>query len=322
MATGRFTWPTAQTTGWRAIPTSANPTVGGVVTTVAGNGNATSSADGSYPLNSAIGTPWDAQPLPNGDLLVAERGINGMRLMHLPGMFPQSALGTSAASQIVNVQTQSATGTFTLPNVTDFTAAGPSCAPSVTNVGYVCSTTVTFTPTLGGLRRSALAFKDSVATVVAGLSGVGLAPAASLLPGLTSTVAGTGTAGATGDAGPAASATLKAPGATAVDALGNLYIADTANNAIRRVAPGGTISRVAGTGTAGSTGDGGLATAATLNAPAGVALDPAGNVYIADTGNNKIRMVDVVSGNISTVAGTRGTPGYSGDQSTPLAAPS
>jgi sugar lactone lactonase YvrE len=303
----------------RMIPVNpSNPSVGGIVTTIAGTGVAADSPDGGYAQGSAIGNPFDAQILPNGDLLIAERAISSMRLLHLPGITPQTALGASSA-QTVNVLTQAGAGSFTLPTPTDFTVGAPVCVPGVNVPGTVCSVGVSFMPTLAGLRNNALQFTDSNGSVVAGLSGVGLAPAASLLPGLISTAAGTGTEGATGDGAAATSAELNMPSATAVDSQGNVYIADTANNEVRKVALGGTITRIAGTGAMGSSGDGAAATGATLNAPAGVALDAAGNLYIADTGNNKIRMVDAVSGNISTVAGT-GTAGYTGDQSTPAAA--
>jgi len=76
----------------------------------------------------------------------------------------------------------------------------------------------------------------------------------------------------------------------AVDSSGNLYIADTSNNVIRKVSTVGTITTVAGNGTAGYTGDGGVATSAELNAPYGVAVDSAGTLYIADRNNNVIRM--------------------------------
>jgi sugar lactone lactonase YvrE len=303
----------------RMIPTSSNPTVGGVVTTIAGTGASASSPDGGYPQDTGIGDPWDAQILPSGDLLVADRIFSSMRVLHLPGAFSETALGAAQTQQTVNVLTQTATGTFTLPNVTDFTVGAQTCAAGVNVTGVVCTATVSFAPTLAGLRRSALEFTDINGSVLAGLSGIGQAPAASLLPGLTSTFAGAGIEGATGDGGAATSATLNSPGATAFDGQGNLYIADTANNEVRKVTPGGTISRVAGTGTPGSSGDGAAATAATLNAPAGVALDAAGDLYIADTGNDKIRVVDGLSGNITTFAGT-GTAGYTGDQSTPAAA--
>jgi sugar lactone lactonase YvrE len=119
--------------------------------------------------------------------------------------------------------------------------------------------------------------------------------------GVISTVAGTGTSGFSGDNGPATSATMKAPYGIAVDAAGNLYIADSGNNRIRKVS-NGTITTIAGIGTAGFSGDNGLATSASINAPYGVAVDASGNVFIADQGNNRIRKVTGTT--ITTYAGT------------------
>ncbi|HEV2370557.1 MAG TPA: hypothetical protein VGS19_00180 [Streptosporangiaceae bacterium] len=121
------------------------------------------------------------------------------------------------------------------------------------------------------------------------------------------TVAGTGTAGFSGDGGPATKAELDTPFATAVDAAGNLVIADSVNNRIRVVAvrtgefygqamTAGDIYTVAGTGTAGLSGDGGPATEADLNLPAGVAVDAAGNLMVADSGNNRVRVVAATAG--------------------------
>jgi sugar lactone lactonase YvrE len=118
--------------------------------------------------------------------------------------------------------------------------------------------------------------------------------------GTISTYAGTGTPGFSGDGGPATAAQLRYPTSVAVDPAGNLYITD--NNRIRKVTPGGTISTYAGTGGVGFSGDGGPATAAQLAGPAGVALDSAGNLYIADRGNFRIRKV-TPGGTISTYAG-------------------
>lgn len=125
------------------------------------------------------------------------------------------------------------------------------------------------------------------------------------------TIAGTGAAGSSGDGGQATSARLNAPVRLAFDSAGNLYIADSGNHRIRRVTPGGIISTVAGTGAAGSTGDGGPATAARLRTPYDVAFGPDGSMYIADRGNNRVRRVSV-DGVISTFAGT-GAAGYNGD---------
>ena len=129
--------------------------------------------------------------------------------------------------------------------------------------------------------------------------------------GVISTVAGTGTAGFSGDGAAATSAQLSNPQDVALDAAGNLYIADVNNNRIRKVNSAGVISTVAGSGTSGFSGDGGAATSAQLHWPRGVALDGAGNLYIADNNNHRIRKVNS-AGNISTVAGT-GPAGFSGD---------
>ena len=128
--------------------------------------------------------------------------------------------------------------------------------------------------------------------------------------GTIDTVAGTGAAGSSGDGGPARSATLTGPRGLAVDAAGNLFIADTGSHAVRRLDPtSGVLTRVAGTGTPGLDGDGGAATDARLASPAGVALDGA-SVLIADTGNHRVRRVS--GGGITTVVGT-GTEGGEGD---------
>jgi uncharacterized protein (TIGR03437 family) len=123
-------------------------------------------------------------------------------------------------------------------------------------------------------------------------------------------VAGNGTEGFSGDGGPAASAELDFPAAIAVDAAGNLYIADFNNGRIRMVTPGGTITTVAGGGFF-PLGDGGPAVGAAIYSPSGVAVDAAGNLYIADSGDNLIRKV-TPGGIISTIAGN-GSQGYSGD---------
>jgi len=129
--------------------------------------------------------------------------------------------------------------------------------------------------------------------------------------GTIATVAGSGHQGYSGDGGPATAASLSYPSGVAVDAAGNLYIADRLNNRIRKVTPSGTIATVAGNGQSGYSGDGGPATAASLSYPSGVAVDAAGNLYIADPGNSRIRKV-TPAGTITTVVG-RWQAGYSGD---------
>ncbi len=117
--------------------------------------------------------------------------------------------------------------------------------------------------------------------------------------------------GYTGDGGPAINAQFSSPGGIAMDAHGNLYIADQNNNVIREVNLAGIISTVAGTGASGFGGDGGPATAALLSLTTGIAVDGAGNMYISDDGNQRIRKVSA-SGIITTIAGN-GAAGFSGD---------
>ncbi len=109
--------------------------------------------------------------------------------------------------------------------------------------------------------------------------------------GIVTTIAG-GTSGFGGDGAPATAALLSGPRAVAADVLGNLYIADQFNQRIRMVNTSGIITTIVGTGTAGSLGDGGLATAAEINSPSGIVLDAAGNLYIADQANSRIRKVN------------------------------
>jgi len=131
-----------------------------------------------------------------------------------------------------------------------------------------------------------------------------------------STVAGTGVEGYTGDGAAAISAQLNAPKGVFVDAASNIYVADTGNHCVRKFVVGGNIDTIAGTGTAGFSGDGAAATAAELNAPHAVFVDDAGNAYIADTLNHCIRKVDT-SGDISTAAGQGTSQGFGGDGGLP-----
>ncbi len=132
------------------------------------------------------------------------------------------------------------------------------------------------------------------------------------------TVAGIGTAGYTGDGSSANLCKLNYPSGIVFDPSGSMYIADDVNNCIRKVNISGIITTVAGNGTAGFSGDGGLATSAQLNGPGHVAFDALGNMFIADCINNRIRKVNT-SGIISTIAGN-GTPAYSGDGGTSILA--
>jgi len=137
--------------------------------------------------------------------------------------------------------------------------------------------------------------------------------------GVINRIAGTGTAGL-GKGASAAHSALDHPQNVAVDAQGDVFIADTYNNRVVKVTPKGKMTTVAGSGGAGYSGDGGRAASARLNEPTGLALDAKGNLYIADSANNVIRRVDAKTGVITTVAGdyaadkaSDGLGGFSGD---------
>jgi large repetitive protein len=208
----------------------------------------------------------------------------------------------------------------------DFAAGvGPSTCPNATlSPGGSCTEFVTFTPLAPGLRMGAVVLLDSANHVLGAtfISGTGQGGLGVLVPGNVVIVAGTAdTFSGVFDGGQAVDANLNLPSSVTFDGAGNMYIADSLHNRVRMVcgaattatiagttcSTAGIISTVAGNDTADYTGDGGAASAATVNTPNGVAIDGAGNLYIADTGNNVIRMVSAATGNISTVAGGAGT---------------
>jgi sugar lactone lactonase YvrE len=131
--------------------------------------------------------------------------------------------------------------------------------------------------------------------------------------GIITTVAGNGVQGFSGDNGPATAAELDSPAGLALDAAGDLYIADSHNHRIREVAAAtGIVATIAGTGVAGFSGDGGMATAARLDLPTALALDAFGNLYVADSGNHRVRRIAAATGAITTVAGN-GIEAFAGD---------
>src|SRR5580698_8440860 len=195
-----------------------------------------------------------------------------------------------------------------------------TCASATLGVGTACVESVTFTPSRPGLRTGAVVLLDANGNVLGttfmngtGVGGLGVPVTGNVLP-----VAGNGAfSGPVLDGGAATLASIDKPSGVALDGAGNLYIADQGHNRIRVVnAATGLISTFAGNGTAAFAGDGLAASnaAVSLNAPSSVALDGAGNLFIADTGNNVVRRIDGATGIISTAAGT-GAEGGSGDGS-------
>jgi len=201
-----------------------------------------------------------------------------------------------------------------------------TCVSSIALAGNgTCNQSVTFNPTAPGLRIGAVVLLDSGGAVLGTtlISGTGSGGLGVLTPGNLLPVAGDGLyLGAINDGKAATLAELYWPTSQVVDGAGNLYIADSLHNRLRMVCAGSTsatvtikgtgsgctakgiIVTIAGNGNATDTGDNGLASAATLNDPSGLAIDGAGNLYIADTGNGVVRMISAATGNIATVAGS------------------
>jgi uncharacterized protein (TIGR03437 family) len=159
--------------------------------------------------------------------------------------------------------------------------------------------------------RAAAAFTATVNDATGATDARPLTLTISAPGGSIDTLAGTGTPGFSGDGGAGTAAQIDTSYAVAVDSFGNLYVSDTLNHRVRKVGTDGTITTIAGTGQEGFSGDGGLATLSTLSFPRGLATDSAGNLYISDSGNYRVRKLSS-DGKLSTFAGN-GQDGYSGD---------
>ncbi len=236
--------------------------------------------------------------------------------------FGNQTLGTTSTTRAVTL-TNSGTGTLTGlgvllagTNPADFSET-TTCGTSLA-VKAACTITLAFKPAAAAAYSATIQVKDDAAgsPQTIALTGTGIK---STLTGTIVAYAGDGVAGYSGNNGPATKAELYYGEGTAADAQGNLYIADEGNNVIRKVnATTGVITVVAGNGygagmiPGGYTGDGGPALQAELGGPFGVAVDKAGNIYIADTYNSAIRKVTAATGIITTVAGN-GNAGYTGD---------
>jgi hypothetical protein len=231
----------------------------------------------------------------------------GQTSVAIPVSVPITATGTV---NTVNVLTLGVSGL-------DFaTAAGTStCANQFVTSGHTCTQYLAFTPAVPGIRLGAVELLDNNGNVLGTeyLMGIGLGSLGVMVPGTLQTVAGDGDWKEVLDGNPATLADLDQPSSVVLDGAGNIYIADSAHGRIREVsAATGIISTIAGDGGGVSQGDNGPATSATLLLPSGIAIDGAGNLYIAETGNNDVRKITASTGIITTVAGN-GTVGYGGD---------
>jgi sugar lactone lactonase YvrE len=252
----------------------------GVYSRIAGANGSGNTGDGGSALSAQLNTPWAVAVDSTGSVYIADSANNRVRMVSTSGIITNFA-GSAAGTSGYSGDGGAATGA--LLNNPDGIAVD-----SAGNV-YIAE------------------WNNSRVRKVS-------------TSGIITTVAGTASAGFSGDGGLATNAQLNRAGGITLDSAGNLYIADNANNRIRKVtASTGIITTVAGNGNWPFAGDGGLATAAQINGPTGVAVDGSGNLYIVDQGNSRIRMVTASTGNISTIAGT-GTSGFTGDGGTATSA--
>jgi hypothetical protein len=306
-------------------------TVGGTISTIAGNRWATYSGDGGAATAAQLYHPGGADFDSSDAMYIADTDNN--RIRKVTGGVISTVAGTGLASgavgdggaatsaQVRRPQDVAVDGSGNLyiadlglnrirkvtPGGVISTVAGTGTAGS-TWTGVATTTQINRPYGIAVVANGDVYFADSSNNRVLRVSGTAI-----------SVVAGTGTAGATGDNGAATAATLNAPRDVVVDAAGDVYIADSGNKVVRRVR-GGIITRVAGVyGTAGGNGEGGPATAATMDMPAGLAVDAGGDLYIADgagtnsgTGSQVVRRVDR-HGVIHLVAGRQGSYSWAGD---------
>jgi large repetitive protein len=299
----------------------------GELLTVAGNGHLTTEGDSTVALNTAINQPLGTALDGAGDLYFTDSGGNLIRMVTPAGVISTLA-GTGAAGFSVD-GTLAVNAQINTPSAIVVDGAGNIFfSDSGNNIIREINAVTKMIVTVAGNRAQGYSGDAGPATMATLFSPEGLAIDTSgnlyiadtnnnvirevtVADGKINTIAGTSVAGFTGDGGVATSATLQTPWGLFATSDGSLYIADFGNNVIRKITAG-TITTVAGNGTEAYTGDGGPALQATMNHPAGVAVDAAGDILIADSENNVIRKVNGTTKFISTFAGSS-TAGFGGD---------
>ena len=266
----------------------------GMITRVAGTGTPGDTGDDGPAADAELNQPGGVAMTADGGFLIADTNSNEVRAVSPAGVITRVA------------------GTGTSGNSGD---DGPATDAELSLVSDFINAVNSFLNHLSPPPDVMLLHAGGVAVTAGGgflIADTGNNEVRAVSPaGVITRVAGTGTAGNSGDDGPATDAELNAPVAVAATADGGFLIADTGNNEVRAVSPAGVITRVAGTGTSGNSGDDGAATDAELAFPFGVVVTAGGGFLIADTFNNMVRAVSP-AGVITRVAGT-GTAGSSGD---------
>ncbi len=301
----------------------------GNINTIAGTGTAGFGGDGSAALPAQFNSPSGIAVDSSGSLFIADslnlriRKIAGSNISTVAGngLLSDSGDGGAATAAQLNsplgVAVDSSGNLYVADTGNNVVR---KIAPGGVITNFAGNGTAGFGGDGGAATSAQLNGPQGLAVDASGnlyIADAGNARIREVSGGTITTVAGSGTAGFSGDGGSATGAQLNFPSAVAVDAAGNLYIADFSNNRIRKVS-GATITTIAGNGNAGFSGDGGQATSAQLNTPRGVAVDASNTIYIADTGNNLVRRV-TAGGAIFTLAGN-GAPGFSGDGGSATAA--
>ena len=300
--------------------------VSGVITTVAGTGAAKFGGDGGPAVVAQLASPRDLGFDADGNLCIADASNQRIRKIDANGIITTIAGGASATGSngdggpATSARLLFPTGMGFGPGGTLYIAAeSDNVVRKIDGAGIITS--------LAGNGKGGYCCDDDPATatplpdargVIAGPGGdIYIAEISSNRirkvdgAGKIHTIAGTGSSTFFGDGGPATAAGLGGPRDMALDAAGNLYVADTGSRRIRKIDANGIITTIAGNGVDGYAGDGGAATSAELSGPEGITVDRNGNVYVSDTGNRRIRKIDV-SGIITTFAGS-GVDGYAGD---------
>ncbi len=302
----------------------------GIISTVAGNGTAGFGGDGGPATAAAMNAPSGGTLTPDGGLLIADANNNRIRRVAPDGTM-STAVGTGAAAfggdkgpatgaQIsfpYDVAFNPSDGSYLIADEDNNRIRRVAMDGTITTVagtgGFDASGDGGIATRAGLADPSGVAFTGDGGYLIADSSNNRIRKVDAA--GIISTVAGTGAAGSAGDGGPATSAQLNGPTRVAVEQGGGFVIADRLNNRVRRVAPDGTISTVAGTGTAGSGGDGGPATAAQLNNVLGVGVTAEGDYLVADTSNHRVRFVDAASSTPPVLTGS--SPASPANENTP-----